>query len=95
MWYHYNSKRWNAVKTEANVANKDVPEWATVIGKEVSAAVQAATRGAPDEAGTVTDVNVVGAAEGTPANIKLLAANVECSLSKAFQKVGKPQGRVW
>ena len=89
MWYHYNSKRWNTVKTEANVAEKDVPEWATVIGKEVSAAVQAATQGtqgAPDEASTVTGVG----ADDTPAHIKLLAANVERSLSQAFQKVGKP-----
>jgi hypothetical protein len=86
MWYHYNTKRWNAVKTEANVADNDVPEWATVIGQEVSAAVQAATLGAPDEASTVTGVGT----DETPAHIKLLAANVERSLSKAFQKVGKP-----
>ena len=89
MWYHYNSNCWNAVKTEANVANKDVPEWATVIGKEVLAAVQAATQGAPDETSTVTKVNLAGA-DNTPAHIKLLTANVERSLSKAFQKVGKP-----
>jgi hypothetical protein len=91
MWYHYNTKRWNAVKTAANLADADVPEWATVIGNEVSVAVQAATRGASDETSTVTDVNTaVGVADSTPAHIKLLAANVERSLSKAFQKLGKP-----
>ena len=68
------------------MADNDVPEWATVLEKEVSAAVHAATQGAPDEASLVTGVGT----DETLAHIKLLAANVERSLSKAFQKGGNP-----